>query len=131
MNTMEPVRRLRRLAVFSALGLSVLAAGIAFIFDRVVAQGILLGGFAGVLPFWIMAFRLEKLASNAPDIIELFSFRWSFFRLLIYALALGRAYFLDPETAHGLIAAVGGLFVLRVVLIFLAFTGLDLPANKR
>jgi len=126
-----PVRRLRILAVQLSLGTLAVCAILAYaMFGQVVAQGLLLGGLSGTLAFWLLARNLEKVATQGVQNLPLQAARWTVVRMVIYGLALGRAYFLDRETYHGLIAAVVGLFVIRGVMIFLAFTGWDLEKQR-
>jgi len=117
---------MRLMAVRLSLMLVMAAAAVAFVFDRVVAHGLLLGGVAGVLAFWIVAVRLEKLASQSGNRVYTFSAWLSAVQLALYALALGRAYWLDRETLRGFVAAAVGLFIIRVVVVLLGLTGLDL-----
>ncbi len=93
-------------------------------------MGFAFGGVGGTLAFWILAVRAEKLASLPPDKVQSWAFQWTFVRLLIYALVLYRAYRLDQESLYGLFAAVAGLFIIRIVMIFVALTGLDLEKSK-
>ena len=123
---MDPLKRFRLLTVKASLVLVALAAGAAFFFDRVVAQGFLLGGLAGVLAFWMLARSVEKFASIPKQKLQSYSFRLTLVRMVIYALVLYRAYSLDRESMHGLLAAVAGLLITRFVIIILAFTGHDL-----
>lgn len=94
--------------------------------DRPLAVGILLGGLGGIVAFWLLAIRVEKLASLPKNRLKLVSVRWTLMGTVIYALVICRAYFLDPGTYHGLVGAVGGIFIIRIVLVFLGATGLDL-----
>lgn len=123
---METLRRTRTLAVRISLLLIAAGAGLAYPWSAIVAQGILLGGIAGVLAFWILALRVEKLAAGAENSLQAFSFKWTAVRMALYFLALGKAFYLDRVEYTGLMAAVAALFVIRIVMIFLAFTGLDL-----
>lgn len=128
---METLKRFRLMAVRLSILLSVIIAAILyFALDPIIAQGTLIGGLAGTLAFWIMAIRVQKLASNPSGQVNLTSLRWSAFRYGIYAIALGRAYYLDTETYHAFIAAAVGLLIIHVVLVFLAFTGLDMRGKK-
>jgi len=112
-----------------SLAFLAVAGAVAFYFDRIVAQGLLLGGLAGVVAFWIMALRVEKLAQQPANRVQSEIFKGMAIRMAIYALSLGRAYYLDTETMHGLLAAVLGLFVTHLVMIILGITGLDLRKN--
>lgn len=127
-DVMKPARDFRVAAVRLALGVLVaLAAGAYLVLDRVAAQGVLLGGIAGVLGFWIMAVRLEKLASLRPERVHFAALTGTFFRLLLYGVVLYRAYALDTENMHGLLGAVVGILVIRFVAVFMGFTGMAMP----
>ncbi len=122
---MEPVRRFRIMAVRLSIAITLAAGAIAFPFDRVVAHAILLCGLGGILGFWIMALRIEKLASVSGDKVHSLSFKWAFLRYVIYAAVLGRAFTLDRESIKGILAGVGGLLIIQAVVVFLGLTGLD------
>jgi len=121
---------MRLIAVQLGLALTVAAAGVSYLFDRTVALGLLMGGVAGVVAFWIVAVRVEKLASGPKRSVYSFSFRWSLIGLAIQAIALWRAFLLDRETMRGMLAAAAGLFIIRLVVAFLGFTGLDLKEGE-
>lgn len=119
------------MAVRISLLLTAVAVAVAYPFHGVIAHGILLGGIGGVLAFWIVALRLEKLATVAPGKVNLAPLRWSLVRLAIYVLVLYRAYLLDQKSLLGLLGAAGGLFIIRLVLVFLGLTGFDLKQEKK
>ena len=127
---MEPLRRMRLMAVQLALTLTVAAGGVAFLFDERVALGLLMGGVAGVVAFWIVAVWAEKLATASKRGVYFHAVRWSLIPLVIYAVTLWRAYLLDRETMRGLFAAAAGLFIIRLVVVFLGLTGLDLKQGE-
>lgn len=114
-----------------SLAFLAVAGAIAFYFNAIVAQGLLLGGLAGVVAFWIMALRVEKLAQQPANRVQSEIFKGMAIRMLIYALSLGRAYYLDTESMYGLLAAVLGLFVTHLVMIILGITGLDLRKHGK
>jgi len=122
-----PLKHFRLLIVRLSIALT-LATGAAayFLISDAAGIGLLLGGLGATLAFWIMATRVEKLATIPKEKIQSSAFRWTFVRLLIYGLVLYRAYLLDSEHLHGLLAALGGLFLHRAVLIGVALTGADL-----
>ncbi len=128
---MEPLIRMRLIAVRVSLALTMIAAAIGYAFEREIALGILMGGFAGVIAFWALAVHMEKLATASRDRVYWVAFKWSFMRLALYGIALWRAYELDRESLHGLLAAVAGLFVIRLVVVFLGLTGLDLDKERK
>ena len=128
---MEALKRLRiycvRLSILATIVLTVLVWAL---WGRTIGLGLAMGGLGGTLAFWLLALRAEKLATLPPDKVQSWALQYTFFRLLIYALVLYRAYSLDPEFMHGLFAAAGGLFIVRLAIIFLAFTGLDLKDEQ-
>jgi len=124
--SMAPLRRFKKAAVGGTLALTIAGAFVLYPYDVPVAKGFVLGSVAGVAGFWSLAQRLEKLASTGMNKVQSAAFRWALLRMVIYALALGWAYSLDPDRMYALLAGVIGLFSIRVVLIFLALTGLDL-----
>lgn len=127
---METLKRTRLMAAQFAIALTVAAALVALPFHGLVAQGIAMGGIAGILAFWLFALRMEKFAARGTGSMEAFTLRWAFIRLAIYAAVLVRALYLDMEQFTALLGAVGGLFIIRIVLVILAFTGLDLKQEE-
>lgn len=128
---MEPLRRFRMMAVRAALALTGLGALGAYAFDRRVALGVMMGGIGGVLGFWLIARWAEKLANPDGNKVKSAAYKWTGVRLLIYGLVLGRAYLLDPEGFRGFWGAVGGLLIIRAVVLVLGVTGLDLKPEER
>jgi hypothetical protein len=127
---MNTLKRFRLMAVRLSLALSIFLAAITyFLADRIIAQGLLIGGIAGTLAFWLLSLRVEKLATAPPGEIKLTALRWSALRYLIYGVALYRAHALDSETYHAFIAAAAGLLIIHVVLVFLALTGIDMQGE--
>ena len=108
----------------------VIGAGL-FFWEPAISQGFAMGGVAGVLTFWILARRLEKFATMQPEKIQSDAIKGAFLRMVIYGLVLARAYYLDPETTYPLFAATGGIFIPRVVIYFVAFTGADLKQDEQ
>lgn len=128
---LAPVRRFRHLSVrFGLLTTMALAAGAYGLFSADAAQGVLLGGLAGVLGFWIIAIRLEKLATMKPQKVHFAALTWTSFRFLLYGAVLLRAFYLDREHLHGIIGAVVGILVIRFVMIAIGLTNADRPAGK-
>lgn len=122
---MDALKTFRVAVVRYTLLLTVATAGCAWAWSPVVAKSLLLGGLAGSVGFWITGKNIQKLASpEAPD-IQSSAIKWTFVRLFFYALAIYKAYTLDREHHHGLIAAVIGIFFVQVVMIVMAFTHLD------
>jgi hypothetical protein len=122
----EAVRRFRRFTVLGALALTLGLAVLAYPWSPPVAKGLVLGGTAGIVTFWMLARRFELLATTRPDALQSATFRWGIARMAVYAVALGVAFPLDPDH-HAFIAAALGLFIVRVVAVFLGVTGLDQP----
>ena len=118
-------RRFRLTAVRYSFAMTVVAAIGASYWSRIAVQGVLLGALAGILGFWIMAVRLEKVATTQPEKIHFFALTWSMVRFLLYGAVLLRAHFLDRNSLHGIIGAVVGIFIIRFVLMYLGITGVD------
>ena len=127
---LAPLRKFRRTAVRLALSITALMAAATFPFHRVAAQGILLGGFAGVLGFWIIAVRLQKLALKPQQNVKFAALTMTGYRFALYGVVLYRAYALDREDYTGLLGAMAGIMVIRFVLIYLGLTGIDLKAKS-
>lgn len=127
---METLTRFRLLTV----RLSLMAAGLAalgmYFVGPGLAKAVLAGGIGGTLSFWIVAYRTEKLAKAGKNPAESLNYRWTFARLLLYALVLVWAYRLEPEQPWTLLAATGGLFIVRLAAIVLGLTGLDLASEE-
>lgn len=127
---LKPYRKFRITAVRMALFVTAGMAAAAYVlFNAVTAQGVLLGGIAGTLGFWLMAVRLEKLANMAPGKVHFAALTGTFLRFLLYGVTLYRAFTLDREEMHGLLGAVAGIFVIRFVTVFMGVTGLHMPTN--
>ncbi len=128
---METLRRFRVLAVRLSLlvtAIAALAGGLAV--DLMVAKAILMGGIAGTLVFWVTALKVERLAILPAGKVKSSAYRWSFLRLAVYVVVLIRGYMMDPEGLRGLLGAAGGILIIRVVLVFLGLTGLDLKQDE-
>ena len=123
---MNVVRRFRLMTVRLTLLLTAIATGIAWVFDGTVARGILAGGLTGAIGFWVNAQNVEKLATMSQKAVNLAVYRWTFFRMGLYALTFYWAFTLDRESMYGLLGCVGGFFIVQIVLVFLGFTGTDL-----
>jgi hypothetical protein len=123
---MAESRRFRLVFARYTLALLVVLAAAAWVWDRVAAQGVLLGGLAGLIGFWMMARAVERLAIHAPEKIQFALLKWTAVRMGLYAAAFIRAFTLDREEFHGLLGAVAGFLAIRVVLMYLGLTGRDL-----
>ena len=128
---METLRRFRLVTVRLSLMATALLALLGYAFSRTVGFSLLLGGLGGTLVFWIDAYRLEKLASSGQKQVKFGVSVWGLAGLGIYVLVLHRGYTLDPDAAiPGLLAAAGGLFIVRAVCAALGLTGLDLRKRE-
>lgn len=114
-----------------SMALTLLAAAIAYpVLGRTVSIGLLLGGLAGTLVFWVTARRLEKLANKSSIGLYSLPLGWRMAGFGVYIAVLLRGYTLDKEGFSGLIAVVAGLFIIRFAAILLGLTGLDLPKEE-
>ena len=98
--------------------------------NTVVARGVLLGGIAGAIGFWLNTLVFRRIATQDPATLTSTAVKWSFVRLMFYALAIYTAYTLDREQYHGLFAAVVGILLVQVVMVTIAFTRLGGPQDK-
>ena len=128
---LQPFRRFRIAAVRYSLVLTAVFAGVASIWGQAAIQGVLMGGIAGILGFWFMARQLEKLALTNPGKVHSSVLTWSMIRLFLYGAVLYKAFTLDEARYTGLLGAIAGIFVIRIVLIGLGVTGIDLAADNR
>lgn len=127
---MEAVRRFRRLSVSLALLLTLILAGGAYFIEPAIAGGLILGGVSGAMTFWMLAVRVERLVLTEPEKMQSATFRWTLTRLLVYAAALGLAFQLDDKQ-HAFIAATLGIFIIRIVAIFVGVSGLDQSREEK
>ncbi|MBI2422811.1 MAG: hypothetical protein HYV27_08270 [Candidatus Hydrogenedentes bacterium] len=121
---MDTLRKNRVLALRVSLLLIAIAAGVAFCWSALMAQGIVLGGLSGVAGFWLLAARVEKLTQGEAEALNAFSFKWTVVRMGLYGAGLGGAWLLDRETYVALLGAVAALIVSRMLMIFVAFAGI-------
>lgn len=121
---MEELKRMRVLGSGVAAALVALSAGTAAWFDARVALGLLLGGSAGIVSFWLLAVRVARMAQAGTAAEPFFTLRGTLLRLAIYAVTLGTALALDSERYYALIAAVAGLLLMRPALMVVVFAGL-------
>ncbi len=124
-HTQDPLRRFRLMAVRLSMTIVMVLSALALLIDRITAQGVLIGGIAGILGFWVIAIRLEKVAREKPSKVQYATLTWSFYRYGLYGLVLYKAFSLDKETYHGLLGALVGIYVIQLVLRYLAITGRD------
>ncbi len=121
---MELLKAFRLAVVRYTLVVTLIAAFGAWFWSPVVSKGLLMGGMAGALGFWITGRNIQKLASPDGAPLQSFAVKWTFIRLLFYALAIYKGFTLDREHHYGLLAAVIGIFIVQIVMITLAFTSL-------
>ena len=118
------------MSVRLALVLTVAFAALTYPFGAAAVHGLLLGGLTGILSFWLFACMVERAVLKGKSLDGLVML-WSYARMALYTAALVRGYFLDKEQFTGLFAAMAGLFVIRLAVMFLAFTGLDLKPQEK
>ena len=127
----ETLKRFRLLAVRMALLLTFISAVISYaLLGKIVAHGLLLGGIAGIVAFWITAVRIEKLAKMHPKKLKWNTATLTIFRCAIYVVTLWQAYTLDKVNMRGFIASVAGIFIIRLVILIIGLTGIDLRKEK-
>jgi hypothetical protein len=129
-NRLAPLRRFRIFTVRITLITIVVLAALALLISRNATQGVLLGGIAGILGFWIMAVRLEKLVVTNPQKVQFAALTMSTVRFLMYGAVLYKSFLLDEETYHGLLGALVGLMTIRFVLVFVGITAKDQAGIK-
>jgi hypothetical protein len=121
---------------------------IALIFDRVVAQGLLIGGLAGIAGFRMMTRHtvcrgyslslFDKLWTNCVEVanaavngVKFGAQKWLASRLLLYAIVLYVAYNLDKVHVRGFLAAAAGLLIVRIAVTVVGVTGWDLKEPEQ
>lgn len=112
--------RFARATFLGTLLLTPIVAGVAWRWDPPAARGIAIGGIAGALGFWMMARNARTLTSIPKEEIPFRVYRWTFARIILYAMALFSAYLIDPVGRNALLGAAGGLFIARVVMLVTA-----------
>lgn len=120
---MEPLNTFRVAVARYTLLLAFICAVAAWPFDPNASKGVLLGGFAGTIGFWITARNMSVLTTPGAAGLEVYAFKWALVRLGCYGAAISLAWTFDRETYHGLIAAVLGILLVQVVMIGRAFVG--------
>ena len=123
---MDTLRRFRLFAVRLGLLLTAVLTAAVFPFSQTAAKGLLGGGIAGVLAFWVIALRFERVAAQKSAGVHSLPLLWSVLRLVFFAVVLYWAYSLDREMFHGFGGAVVGLFLMQLVVALLGLTGWDL-----
>ena len=120
---MEPLITFRVAVARYTLLLAFACAAAAWPFDPNVSKGVLLGGFAGTLGFWITARNMGVLTTPGAEKLELYAFKWALVRLGCYGAAISLAFTFDREDYHGLIGAVAGIFLVQIVMVGRALLG--------
>jgi len=112
----------RRLSItrLGAIAVVIVTLGAYAAVGRVAAQGVLLGGIAGIIGLWMMASRLRRASTIPPEKLHLAMIAGSYVRLVVYGVFLGVGYWMDKTTLHGLFGALAGLMVVRYVPVFAA-----------
>ena len=114
---MEPLITFRVAVARYTLLLAFAGAAAAWPVDPNISKGLLLGGFAGVVGFWITARNMSVLTTPGAEKLELYAFKWALVRLSCYGAAISLAWTFDRATYHGLIATVLGILLVQVVMI--------------
>ena len=128
---MNPLSLFRVFAVRISLALTLIAAIALYpLFGRTASIGMLLGGIAGAVVFWITARQVEKLAIQIENGVYSVPVKWRIAGLAVYAAVLIRGYTMDKEHFVGLFAVAAGLFMIRLAVVILGITGLDLPKEE-
>ena len=128
---MNPLSLFRVFAVRISLALTLIAAIALYpLFGRTASVGMLLGGIAGAVVFWIMARQVEKLAIQFENGVYSVPVKWRIAGLAVYAAVLIRGYTMDKEHFVGLFTVAAGLFMIRLAVVILGITGLDLPKEE-
>lgn len=109
--------RFMRTTLAGTLLATLAASGAAARWDPATAKGIAVGGVAGAIGFWMMARSASALTAIPKDEIPYMIYRWTFVRVMFYAIALLFAYRIDPVGRNALLGAAGGLFIARVVML--------------
>lgn len=112
------------------LAFTVVAAMLALIFDRVIAEALLLGGLSGAAGFWMLARQWEVDTAFVGG-VKSRSRKWLATRLLLYVAVLYVAFQLDTVHARGLLAAAAGLLIVRIAVTIVGVTGWDLKEPEQ
>jgi hypothetical protein len=120
---LEPLITFRVAVARYTLLLASVCAAAAWPFDPNVSKGVLLGGFAGTIGFWITARNMGVLTTPGAEKLELYAFKWALVRLGCYGAAISLAFTFDREDYHGLIGAVAGIFLVQIVMVGRALRG--------
>jgi hypothetical protein len=125
------LQRFRVLTFQITVGVSVAVAAVLYFFSVPAAKGLLAAGIVGGLVFWLNARQAEKLAFMPRAKVNSAIYRATLIRMGLYALTFYWSFTLDRDNMHGLLGALGGMFVIQIVLIFMGLTGFDLGKTTR
>lgn len=120
---LEPLNTFRAAVVRHTLLLAFVFAAAAWPFDPNASKGLVLGGLAGTLGFWITARNMGTLTAPGAERLGRYAFKWALLRLACYGAAISLAWTFDREEYHGLIGAVAGIFLVQIVMIGRALRG--------
>ena len=126
---MNQLNRFRILALRISLGaVAVTGATLSFL-DTRIAKGLVLGGLASTLAFWLSARNAERtlvsLDKAKPTVRK-----WMVVRLAFYALALRTGYQLDPGGLRGFWGAAAGLLMGHLVVRLVGYMGWDFEVGS-
>jgi len=127
---MNVIKRFRLSVIKYSIIVVAISSLIALYFNTIIAHGILVGGLAAALGFWVFTIKLQKVASAPSASVQSAVLKLALFRYGLYAAALIRGYTLDPDSMFGLLGAVLGIFIIRFVTIFHGFSGVDLKKEQ-
>ncbi len=127
---MDVLHRFRVMTVQLSHVLTAGAAAAAYgLGGRDAAFGLLMMALAGIITFWMKSRRFERVAQRSNNALRSASYTWTAIQMVIFTIIGVRAYYLDPQTLHGLYGAIAGLFIINGAVAFLGMTGLDLKGS--
>ena len=106
-----------RATLLGTIVMTAISAAIGWQWSGAIGKGIVIGGLAGALGFWMMARNASILTSIPKEEISFRVYRWTFARMVLYATALLFAYRVDSDGQEALLGAAGGLFIARAVML--------------
>ena len=127
---MSPLARLRNLTLLGTIVLGGLTAGLLWQPSPPAGHGVLLGCLGALLPFYALTWRMERVVSQGEIKIQSEMARWAIVRYVLYVVVLVRGFYLDPVHIHGLLGALVGLFLVKLVLAAITLSGLDTKPTR-
>lgn len=119
------MKPLRLFVVRSSLLATLGCGAVLLLLDPVLAKGLVLGGLARTLTFWIMARDVVQVENLSASRLK-FRIQIGFaLRMLVYTLVLVKAYSWDTEHVHGFFAAAAGLMIVCLMIAIAVVTGRD------